>query len=236
VNLPILIGQFVPSDDEHYYCFLTLLAILAICVATSVTAEDACLLATMTEDHHHRFCNLYPDQPVTPKMHYMVHLPSQLLSFGPLRTMWCMRFEAKNGHFKRLVKGNFKNIALSLAKQSQLYMCHRLLSSQDGSSSYLSKEDIVLSGKTVDFTDHPLAEQLLQTLGLNHQRALWVFRCLQVCLFDDHFYSYEVRQTSKITLISCNSLMQDDCSCIRKVADRLLVTERIPLVHHIPGL
>jgi hypothetical protein len=77
---------------------------------------------------------------------------------------------------------------------------------------------------------------LLQTLGLNHQRALWVFRCLQVCLFDDHFYSYEVRQTSKITLISCNSLMQDDCSCIRKVADRLLVTERIPLVHHIPGL
>jgi hypothetical protein len=182
VNLPILIGQFVPSDDEHYYCFLTLLAILAICVATSVTAEDACLLATMTEDHHHRFCNLYPDQPVTPKMHYMVHLPSQLLSFGPLRTMWCMRFEAKNGHFKRLVKGNFKNIALSLAKQSQLYMCHRLLSSQDGSSSYLSKEDIVLSGnsstkgKTVDFTNHPLAEQLLQTLGLNHQRALWVFR------------------------------------------------------------
>lgn len=110
-----------------------------------------------------------------------------------------MRFEAKNRYFKRLVKGNFKNIALSLAKQSQLYMCHRLLSSQDGSSSYLYKEDIVLSGnsstkgdlielfyhnnnnvvytgKTVDFTNHPLAEQLSQNLGLNHQRALWVFR------------------------------------------------------------
>jgi hypothetical protein len=80
VNLPILIGQFVPSDDEHYYCFLTLLAILAICVATSVTAEDACLLATMTEDHHHRFYNLYPNQPLTPKMHNMVYLPRQLLS------------------------------------------------------------------------------------------------------------------------------------------------------------
>jgi hypothetical protein len=67
-------------------------------------------------------------------------------------------------------------------------------------------------------------------------QKFFVVRCLQVCSFDDHFYSYEVRQTSKITLISCNSLMQDDCSCIRKVADRLLVTERIPLVHHIPGL
>ena len=57
-----------------------------------------------------------------------------------------MRFEANNGHFKHLVKGNFKNIPLSLSKQQQLYMCHRLLSSPDGSSSYLAREDVVHSG------------------------------------------------------------------------------------------
>ena len=82
VNLPVLIGEWVPADDEHYYCYLTLLAILAICVATSVTAEDACLLTTMIADYHQRFRQLYPDQPVTPKMHYMVHLPSQLLRYS----------------------------------------------------------------------------------------------------------------------------------------------------------
>ena len=60
--------------------------------------------------------------------------------------MWCMRFEAKNGHFKRLVKENFKNIPYSLAKQAQLYMCHHLLSSPDGSLSYLAVEDLIHSG------------------------------------------------------------------------------------------
>ena len=64
----------------------------------------------------------------------------------------------------------------------------------------------------------------------------FVVRCLQICSFDDHFYSYEVQRTSQTALVSCNFLMQDDSSCIRKVAGSLLVTERIPVVHHVPGL
>ncbi|XP_062512166.1 uncharacterized protein LOC134187996 isoform X2 [Corticium candelabrum] len=277
VNLPIFIAEWVPADDEHYYSFLPLLVILAICVATTVTTDDACLLATMIEDHHHRFCQLYPGKTITPKMYYMVHLPSQLLSFGPLQTMWCMRFEAKNGHFKRLVKENFKNIPYSLAKQAQLYMCHHLLSSPDGSLSYLAVEDLIHS----DFANHPLAEQLSRYLGSRNQTPLWVLsakgltrrsviykkgsvvkipalnqdidftfttvdliivaenekyfvvRCLEICSFSDHFYLYEVQPSAKTTLVSCNSLIENESFCIRKVGDMLLVTELLFFITYL---
>lgn len=50
---------------------------------------------------------------------------------GPLTTSWCMRMEAKNSYFKRVAQqGNFKNIALSVARRHQKLMC-ALLQSDD---------------------------------------------------------------------------------------------------------
>ena len=79
VNLPLLIGNVVPEDDRHYQCYLILLAILSISMAVAVGTEDTCLLSAMIEDHHRRFILLYEHQSFTPKLHYMVHLPQQLL-------------------------------------------------------------------------------------------------------------------------------------------------------------
>lgn len=46
---------------------------------------------------------------------------------GPLTTSWCMRMEAKNSYFKKIgQQGNFKNIALSVAKRHQRLMCANL--------------------------------------------------------------------------------------------------------------
>ena len=81
VNLPLLIGDSIPYDDSHYKCFLILLAILSISMAVTVRPDDACLLASMIEDHHQRFRQLYSERPITPKMHYLIHLPNQLLRY-----------------------------------------------------------------------------------------------------------------------------------------------------------
>lgn len=47
---------------------------------------------------------------------------------GPLSHLWCLRFEAKHQHFKRVAKvvGNFTNIAKTLAYRHQRYMCYKL--------------------------------------------------------------------------------------------------------------
>ena len=49
---------------------------------------------------------------------------------GPLRHMWCMRYEAKHHHFKQLARviGNFKNIAKTLAYRHQRYICFAMSS------------------------------------------------------------------------------------------------------------
>ena len=44
-------------------------------------------------EHLHNFKILYPRASFIPKMHYMLHLPSQMREFGPLRHHWCMRFD-----------------------------------------------------------------------------------------------------------------------------------------------
>ena len=46
------------------------------------------------------FPNLYPGVSIKPKMHYMLILPQQIVTFGPLHHQNTMRFEAKHGWFK----------------------------------------------------------------------------------------------------------------------------------------
>ena len=54
---------------------------------------------------------------------------SYIWRFGPLTTSWCMRMEAKNSYFKRIAQqGNFKKIALSVARRHQKLVCSFLQS------------------------------------------------------------------------------------------------------------
>ena len=67
---------------------------------------------------------LFPTVNITPKMHYMIHIPHQILHLGPLVRHCCMRFEARHRYFKDLAPlQNFKNICLSLAERYQLDDC-----------------------------------------------------------------------------------------------------------------
>lgn len=58
-------------------------------------------------------------------MHYMIHYPRLILSYGPLVHLSCLRFEAKHQYFKRVatVLGNFKNITKTLARRHQFRQC-----------------------------------------------------------------------------------------------------------------
>ena len=70
------------------------------------------------------FSNLSPNS-FPCKFHYLVHYHRLLDEFGPLRNLWCMRFEAKHQYFKRFaaMMRNFRNVALSLATRHQYLQC-----------------------------------------------------------------------------------------------------------------
>ena len=106
-----------------------------ILFAPKIKKEDCSYLESLISDHHHTLKLLYPTLHITPKLHYLIHLPRQIniqvviivfYRYGPLVHQWTMRYEGKHRYFKQLAAtiGNFTNICYSLSLRHQLYQCY----------------------------------------------------------------------------------------------------------------
>ena len=76
-------------------------------------------IENLVADHHSLFLRLYPEEHLTPKFHFLTHYGEAIRRCGPLRSLWCMRFESKHQLAKRVgdLSNNFRNIALTVATQ-----------------------------------------------------------------------------------------------------------------------
>ena len=125
--LPLIIGDLIPESEKHWCCFLLLLKICSIAAALSLNVNTVSYLSIIIEEHHELFATLYPARTIIPKMHYMVHYPSQIQKFGPLIHTWTMRYESKLRILKRASRhGNFKNICKTISKKHQHLLCYYL--------------------------------------------------------------------------------------------------------------
>ena len=79
IYLPFFIADKVPEDDCHWECFLFLLEILRYTTAKVTCKPSAMYLASLIEEHHRTFRLYYPSTSLTPKFHYMIHLPRLML-------------------------------------------------------------------------------------------------------------------------------------------------------------
>ena len=77
--LPLLIGNFVNEDDDHWECFCILCAISDMVCTFEVHPDDPVCLAWLVQVYLESFTRIYSDVSVTPKMHYLVHLPQQMV-------------------------------------------------------------------------------------------------------------------------------------------------------------
>ncbi len=129
--LPLLIGHFLPVDDKSWQCFGLLLSTLDICTSHSCSADTVAYLVTLIEEHHLLFKEVYPHASITPKMHFLVHYPEQILRYGPVIYSWTIRYESKLKLCKQAAKfGNFKNICFSVAQKHQRWLCYQLQASR----------------------------------------------------------------------------------------------------------
>ena len=71
--LPIIVGSYIPTDDQYWQNFLTLLDITDYLVAPYLSTDEAAHLKVIIEDHHDMFKQLYPDSSIIPKIHYLMH-------------------------------------------------------------------------------------------------------------------------------------------------------------------
>ena len=75
LTLPLMIGYFIPDDDEHWQLFLQMMDIVDHLFSPKLSAEHATYVATLICEHHEEFSRLYPHRSIIPKMHFMIHMP-----------------------------------------------------------------------------------------------------------------------------------------------------------------
>ena len=125
--LPLLLGDKIPEDDENWRLFLLLIKICKIALSPVCTPDTIPYLRTLVEEKLLLYRELYPETTLKPKMHYILHYPSQIERYGPLIHSWTMRHEAKLSFIKRVAKSsNKKNVCKSVAKHHQLWLSYQL--------------------------------------------------------------------------------------------------------------
>ncbi|KAM7366747.1 hypothetical protein PAMP_014697 [Pampus punctatissimus] len=120
--MPFLLNTI--EKNEYVQFVLDLIEIIQILFAPVLSVQTVLRLRCLIEQHLKVFKQLFPENNIIPKQHYLLHLPAQILSLGPMVRHMCMRFESKHCFFKQWSsKLNFKNVCKSLMKHNQLFEC-----------------------------------------------------------------------------------------------------------------
>lgn len=148
-NFSLLIGDFVPKDNDVWEFYISLRQILDIVTSDYIQLDSCQLLTTLISEHNSMYISLFGDS-LKPKHHFLVHYPRIIQMVGPLKHIWSMRNEAKHRDFKKAASSIYSrvNICHSLAVRSQLKFAERLIS-QKG----VTKEIEIGTGCIVNVSD-----------------------------------------------------------------------------------
>ena len=117
---PFFGEQHAQGCANVWQVLVTMLQITAICLSKKISINIVAYLTGLVKEHLQLFKEAL-NTNITPKQHYLVHIPSQILKFGPSVRTWAMRFEAKHQQFKKIPKitKNFKNLPKTLTDGHQ---------------------------------------------------------------------------------------------------------------------
>jgi len=123
----LLLGDLVADTDKVWKLYTLAREICEIVLAPVVDPAWLPYLELIIAHHHTLLKDVAP-KAFIPKMHFIVHYPRMLLTFGPLRHLWTMRFEAVHQYFKHLIKKtkSFVNVTASLCSRFQRRKCYEL--------------------------------------------------------------------------------------------------------------
>ena len=76
---PLMISEWVPPDNVHLLHFCDLLHIVDLCCAPVTSPGAGAYLRILIKDYLQEMVLLYPAKNITPKQHFLVHYPRQLV-------------------------------------------------------------------------------------------------------------------------------------------------------------
>ena len=148
--LPIVVGELIEEIDPYYCNFIACMKIATAAFSPYADKTEAGELEQLMYSYCKNFVWLHPGISFKPKMHYMLHLPKQILKFGPLCYQNTMRFESKHSWFKDFRWKNFINLPYSLSEKHQLNLAHNMTNVEGHSSRrFVYKGDLIKQGKSI---------------------------------------------------------------------------------------
>lgn len=105
---------------------LKLREIVELVCAPKIHTNHVAYLNVLIREYVQMRVDIFPDSPIKPKHHFLLHYPDLILKFGPLIHLWTMRFESKHTYFKQCARKlhNFKNLSSTLAERHQLLQAY----------------------------------------------------------------------------------------------------------------
>jgi hypothetical protein len=190
--LPLMVGPLVGTTSSCYkfWCFfLELKAIVELVFAPQVAIGHVEHLNSMIQDHIANFTELFPNKKLKPKHHFLLHYANAFLTYGPLRSCWCMRIETKHSYFTRLISvvNNYKNACSTLAERHQMKLAYDL-----ATGSGFLRHEISFSSTINEDMDY-LADGVIQALeGSGISRLEQLHRCTKFVKINGISYYYKM--------------------------------------------
>ena len=102
-----------------------LIEIVQIIMANVVMDQDVVALQIKIQDWLSLFRATFPECSIKPKMHFLLHYPSQIRKHGPPSRYCAIRFESKHQEMKSFIRAskNRRNVCKTMAKKHQLKVC-----------------------------------------------------------------------------------------------------------------
>ncbi|CAH0392859.1 unnamed protein product [Bemisia tabaci] len=205
--LPLILGDYVPEDDEVWSILLKLREITDLLMAPALQTQCAELMQLLIQEHHEIYLKVTKSH-LKFKHHCLLHYPTFFLRHGPLRHVWTMRFEGKNKVYKTIAYAiaSRRNVEKSVSIKHQLYFSD-LISSQS-----LVKESIEYGLSTTirlnDLAHYKINEKIARS-GLPHSllSVSWV----------------EINSTFKPSMMVLNDISDDNP--IFAEIEEILITE-----------
>ena len=125
---PMIFGEELRNDIRFMH-YIKLVKLLRLTLQDIFDEQHIIELENCVFDYLSEFRILYPDKNLTAKHHFLVHYGRNIRLFGPLKQLWCMRYESKHSYFKQVGNSihNYINITYSLANRHQYSQVHYLM-------------------------------------------------------------------------------------------------------------
>lgn len=134
-TLPVALFEKITilENCKVWEMLLCLRKIVSIVIAFKISIDQVSVLKDLIEQYIEMRIKNFPDTPLRPKHHFLLHYPFLIRKFGPLRHLWTLRFESKHKYFKNIIRHcpNFKNVLKTLSFKHQYLQAYNSTNQKD---------------------------------------------------------------------------------------------------------